>query len=231
MVRRSPRRSAFVFALLLGPMAQAATYLDLGWDYKRGDFGTGVEQRLQAGSVGLSHYGAHGWAVSALVPWLRLENSGGSVSGMGDGLLSVSRIDRRGPWSFGGGLLVKWPTGDASRGLGTGAADWAVQGALGHDLGSATRLLAQAGRTFAGGEYRDFSTWGLALFHHRGRSGWSLAYAWRGSSLAGVAAGEDLALSLYRRLNARWLGRLGAVKGLSAGSPDLSLGLGVSRRL
>jgi len=211
-------------------IAQAATFLDLGWDYKRGDFGTGITQTLQAGSVGLSRT-AGGWAVSARVPWWRLENSGGSVSGLGDALTSVSHLGWRGGWSFGAGATIKWPTGDGDRGLGTGTTDWAVQGALGRDLGQATRLLAQAGYTVTGGDYRDFGSWGLGLFHHRGRLGLSLAYARRGASLDGLPAGEDLGLTLYRDLGGRWLGRMGAVKGLSEGSPDLALGLGLSRRL
>ncbi len=224
------RGVGFVLGLMSAFLVQAATFLDLGWDYKRGDFGTGIAQTLQAGAVGLTHT-AGGWAVSARVPWWRLENSGGSVSGLGDALTSVSRLGWRGGWSFGVGATVKWPTGDADRGLGTGATDWAVLGVLGRGLGHATRLLAQAGYTATGGDYQDFDSWGLGLFHHQGRLGLSLAYARRGASLDGLPAGEDLGLALYRDLGERWLGRMGAVKGLSEGSPDLALGVGLSRRL
>ncbi len=224
------RGVGFVLGLSPASLAQAATYVDLGWDYKRGDFGTGIAQTLQAGSVGLTHV-AGGWAVSAVVPWWRLENGGGSVSGLGDALTSVSRIQWHEGWSFGAGATLKWLSGDSDRGLGTGAADWSVQGALGRDLGRATRLLAQAGYTFAGGGYRDFGNWGLGLFHHRGRLGLSLAYVRRGASLDGLPPGEDLGLTLYRDLGGRWLGRMGAVKGLNEGSPDLALGMGLSCRL
>ncbi len=227
----SLRAAGLALGLSIASLAQGATYLDLGWDYKRGDFGTGIQQTLQAGSVGLSHFTDDGWAASALVPWWRLENSGGSVSGLGDALTSVSRMAWRGPWSFGAGGTIKWATGDADRGLGTGATDWAVQGALGRGLGRATRLLAQAGYTFAGGGYRDFGNWGLGLFHHRGRLGLSLAYVRRGASLDGLPPGEDLGLTLYRDLGGRWLGRMGAVKGLNEGGPDLALGMGLSCRL
>ncbi|GEM_PF-7057401 len=217
------------------PSAFSALYLDLGWDYRRGDFGTGSQITLQAPWVGMSRYGSDGWAASAVIPYFRLDDGQETVSGIGDVFTSVSRMVAWGRWTPVVGGLVKWPTANADTGLGTGAFDATVQLGLGYALRSDLRLLGQWGHTFAGDSdqqrYENYASHGLGVYHQRGAVGWSLWWNQRDNSIPGGEVARELGLGVGRFFAGRWRLQGSLLRGLSDGAADWSGSAALSWRL
>ncbi len=226
--------SGLLGGVIWAPPVFSALYLDLGWDYKRGDFGTGSDMSFQAPWVGMSRYGTNGWAASVKAPYFRLDDGVETVSGLGDIYTSVSRLFPRGRWMPLVGGLVKWPLADSGNGLGTGAFDTAMQVGLGYVLDPQTRLLGQWGYTFTGDSdtqsYQDYASYGAGIYRQQGALGWSLNWSARGASLAGVAAAQELEVGLMAFSGGRWYWRGRLARGLSDGAADWSVGAALSRR-
>ncbi len=154
------------------PAAQAPQHnLSLAGYYSRGDYGLAHDTSIRY--LPLSYeYRLEGWRVGVTVPYLRIDGPGdvlvnvGGVSrpgddplprqgrvtsdGVGDVLVNLTR-ELPALWDGGPfvdvGVELKLPTADASRGLGTGEPDGALQFDIYHSIGRSS-LFATLGRRF-----------------------------------------------------------------------------------
>jgi hypothetical protein len=169
-----------------------------GIDYSKGDYGTGVDTEILIVPFSL-RYKTGDLRLSATIPWLRIDGSsaivgdgnGGVVidpnaprtvrSGFGDVNLGAAYAIPEDRLGFGLEIngRVKLPTAKASRGLGTGKADFAVGAELSKTLGPVT--------PFVSGGYRIVGK----------PAGIALHDAWYGSAGASLAMGKSVLIASY----------------------------------
>lgn len=128
---------------------------------------------------------------------------------------------------------LRLPTGDAARGLGSGAVDVIAGGELG--------WAARVGGVYAAGARRFLGN-GPTVSRVDGwqgaAGGWlnvgerselGLAYGWRAASVRGAPSSRAVEINAGTQVAGRWQLGVVASRGLSDGAPDWSLGLTVSR--
>lgn len=154
--------SAVAVALAATPaLADDGFTATTGVDYSRGDYGTGVDTDILIVPLSL-RYKTGDLRFTATLPWLRIDGSSAIVGDGGGGVVidpNAPRTVRSGfgdvnlgaAWAIpeerlGFGLelsgRVKLPTAKASRGLGTGQADFAVGAELSKSIGPVTPFVS-----------------------------------------------------------------------------------------
>ena len=154
--------SAAAAALAATPaLADDGLTATTGVDYSRGDYGTGVDTDILIVPLSL-RYKTGDLRFTATLPWLRIDGSSAIVGDGSGGVVidpNAPRTVRSGfgdvnlgaAWSIpeerlGFGLefsgRVKLPTAKASRGLGTGKADFAVGAELSKSIGPVTPFVS-----------------------------------------------------------------------------------------
>jgi len=169
-----------------------------GIDYSQGDYGTGVNTDILIVPFSL-RYKTGDLRLTATLPWLRIDGSSAIVGDGNGGVVidpnaprtvrsGVGDLNLGAAWAIpedrlGFGLeingRVKLPTAKASRGLGTGKADFAVGAELSKTLGAVTPFVS-AGYRMPG------SPAGIALHN-----------AWYGSAGASLALGKSVLIASY----------------------------------
>lgn len=130
---------------------------------------------------------------------------------------------------------LRLPSGDADRGLGSGAVDVIAGGETGW-AGRAGGVYGAAARRFLGNGPRqarvDGWQWSAGGWWNLGAaSELGLAYGWRAASVRGAPASRSVEINAGTRFAGRWQVGVVASRGLSDGAPDWSLGLTLSRHL
>lgn len=256
VVRRGKRwrraASAMIICLLVitvesaaPPAARAAdatgnAYASIAADYRQGDFGTSVNTELYSLTPEFG-YVSDSYDVSASIPFHNLRVSGGGVSssasGIGDAVLSAGRRlwrDERSRASLRGALRLKLATGDENKGLGTGATD------IGFFL-SATRKAGDnaftvlAGYTEvgepAGVTYDNVISYGVGVNHSFSRTNVFASLQGQTSALPGGTAPLECDAGFFNIMSLEYVFIAHAFVGLSNGSPDGGLGIGLVRWL
>ncbi len=157
-------------------------------------------------------------------------------SGLGDVVLQDDYYLKEGtahtPWIF-AGLRLKLPTGDESRGLGTGETDVGPGAGIIQRVGSRWSLLAEARYVIRGDppgtDYRNTPWVAVGTQVRASESSWvSLFYDRRESVLRDRSAIEDLSLGYDRQLSRTARLRSAVFVGLSDTAEDYGVSLGLS---
>ena len=238
--------------------AEPSAELSTGLEYQEGDYFTGERVEILSVQNALRLRSGR-FSLSASLPWHRISAPGNVVGGGGplglpiliDPTRPAARDVRRGLGDLrvGAGYSlqmpaglelsltgqVKLPTASASRGIGTGEADFAVGGEASRSFGPVTPFLA-LGYTMpgdpAGYELRNSlsARGGMALQLSPGLRG-TLSYSHADSLNPNLPAerqiGTGLNAALSRSLS---LGLYGSA-GLSDGAPDVGAGVQIGLRL
>jgi hypothetical protein len=237
------RRRTGVFAglalMLLAPVAGAdgRGYGEYDAGYRRGDYASATQSTLRYVRAEFG-YVAPDYDVSVSIPFLSLREETGTVtttgSGLGDVVLRAGHVllPDRGGGSLYGNVGVKLPTADDAKGLGTGETD--VGGFLTYSrrLDRVT-LMVMGGYVLVGDprgvDYNNSYQYGLGLMHNTGRGLLYTSVEGRRAIIPGDTNPLELYAGFYHPLGARFtLKGLGFV-GLSDGSPDYGLEVGLLR--
>jgi len=214
------------------------SYAALTAGYAEGDFGTSVKSELYSLTPEFG-YVNDSYDLSASIPLQSLRTSGGgrssTESGIGDAVLRAGRRlwrDPEGQVSFNGALLIKLATGDEDRGLGTGATDVGVQLSADRKVG-AYSFIALAGYTQVGEptgvSYDNVVSYGIGVNRSFVRTNVFASLQGQTSAVPGATSPLQVDLGFFRILSADYVVIAHAFLGLSDGSPDGGVGLGIVR--
>lgn len=248
--------TAVAMALTLaGAPAEAEDGLSLatGFDYSRGKYGSSVLTEITYTPF-IAKYESGAWLFKLTLPWLRIVGPGGVVgggedrtvigtaraarsaaSGQGDVVASVGHTLIE---SAAHGLIldvvgkVKFGTADASKGLGTGENDYALQTDVVKSFGGVSALGTLGYKALGDPRGIDLRN----VWYGSVGAAWKLSPAtsagvlldMRQASVAGGNRQREITLYAAHKLGAatRLQGYL--VRGLSDGSPDLGIGANLS---
>lgn len=254
--KNGPAATAMAAALALAAAPAAAEdglTLSTGFDYSRGKYGGRILTETTYIPF-TAKYERGSWLYKLTVPWLRISGPGTVVGGGGEGVVLPGGAARRGSASGQGDVVasvghtlvestengfvldlvgkIKFGTADASRGLGTGKNDYALQADAVKSHGRFSAL-----GTLGYKKMGDPS--GLDL-----RNVWygSVGAAWKFSpttsagamldfkqpSVAGGNRQRELTFYAAYRLGSAMRLQGYLVKGLADGSPDLGVGASLS---
>lgn len=239
--RRLHRRAlGLLAAAALGAGGLAAAvpdlYLEAGAGRRQGDFGTATTSTLDLAYAAVGLVSSR-YDVNLTLPWLDLRDRGGgqdhSASGVGDLLLrGVRRLRPEGPGgtSVDGGLSLKLPTADRTRGLGTGRLDLGGFAAL-NQRWDRLQASLMAGWIQSPSAPEDTRTGvpvaGLGLSWYAARGKYSVSWQVRGAVETGTPAARELSLDAYQTLGLRTALKATFSAGLGDGAPSRSYGLGL----
>lgn len=252
--------SAATFAVmagltLAGSAAEAEDGLALGtgFDYSRGRYGSRTLTEITYIPF-IAKYETGPWLLKLTVPWLRIVGPGGVVGG-GDDRTVISTANAARSAASGQGDVVaslghtliesaahglildivgkvKFGTADASKGLGTGENDYAIQADLVKSFGSVSALGTLGYKALGDPPGLDLRN----VWYGSVGAAWKLAPTtsagmlldFRQASVAGGNPQREVTLYAAYKLGAttRLQGYL--VRGLADGSPDLGIGANLS---
>jgi hypothetical protein len=207
-----------------------------------GDYGADVDvQDLYVPVTVLVDGGRLGFR--ATVPYLEVEfidpvdSSTYTESGLGDAVIGVTWFDALAPasgaWSLDATLKIKLPTGDETRGLGTGEADYTAVADLRRALKRGAFVASVGYRVRGEPAGVDLEDGWLASVGAVRRlaptTTGSVFVDYRASSVPGYEAIREVSAALSRRLGDSWRVQGYLVKGLSDTTLDLGAGLSVRR--
>lgn len=250
--RRTPGALLLVLFFSAPSRAEVESDFRLLPAYFSGEFGGGIETRISYVPFILTARSRRN-EFRTTVPFLSIQTDqavtfvGGEVipagsggrqteSGLGDVVLQDDYYFTEGsthaPWIF-AGLRIKLPTGDESRGLGTGETDFGPGGGIIQPLGSRWSLLGEARYVIRGdppgADYRN-TLWVTAGTQVRAsESSWvSLFYDRRESVLRGRSAIQDVSAGYDVRISPAVKLRSAVFAGLSDTAEDYGVSLGFS---
>jgi hypothetical protein len=245
----------FVALLLMIPLAlQAGTRFGVGLEYTRGDYGTGVDTSTWYVPLSISHSGEN-YSLGLTVPIIAVNGSSevSGVRGTGHGSTTVvttttTRTDvgvgdvvaraslqllpegTRTPWIAITGK-VKFGTASASKNLGTGENDYAVQLELakgGFDAMLGYNILGDTDTT----DYDNIAYGAVAWTSHLSKT-WDLRseYYMEQPALSDGDPVQELTFSFDRALGSKRNLSLYVIKGFTDASADWGAGVMFSRSL
>lgn len=261
-LRRIARRSAVAALLVLcaAPPLRAADEVEtpspawpvrlrasLGYDYSTGKYGT--SERTDIGYIPLRLRAEVGeWLVALTIPYIRIDGASAPVIEGGAGPVETVDADGLGdinlfasyrlaplrdwlPWVELGGR-VKFPTADASEGLGTGRFDYTLQVELSRVFGPVTPFVSVGYRFL--GEPRDFHLHDVWLASAGGVYALSdtfdtgLFLYFRQASSSATEAQLELLPFVGWQITPHWATNAYVSAGLLDGSPDVGVGLQIT---
>ena len=207
-------------------------------DYKEGDFGTSVNNELYSLTPEFG-YISGSYDLSASIPFHRHRVSGegasSAESGIGDAVLRGGRRlwrDEQAVSSLYGALTLKLATGDENKGLGTGGAD------IGVSLSGSRRIGAYAYTVLVGytqvGEpsgvtYDNVVSYGIGINRSFARTNVFASVQGQTSAIPGGTAPLEFDVGFFHMLSLEYVIVAHGFVGLSDGSPDNGMGIGVVR--
>lgn len=234
-------------------MAEGGLTVSSGLDYSTGKYGSA--QKTDTVYVPLiGKYETGLWTFRVTLPWVSITGPGGVVgsgsdrvtvdgivrtrrtteSGLGDIVTGASytAFEQAG-WVIDLGAKIKWGTGSASRGLGTGKEDLTVQADVYRSFGPSSIFTTLGYKRMGdpdGLEFRNpvFASVGVA---HRISTGTTagLSYDWRDRLRPTSAQIQEITAFISHRLSDDWKAQAYAVTGFSDASPDFGVGVIVGR--
>ncbi len=238
--------------LLIAKQMHAGFTLNSGFDYSTGDYGLPVSTEIITIPFSVSYaVNRTTWEMS--LPHLRIDGPGEVVpgigrlvrrqlrarstnEGVGDLTFRVSHelAGREGnPWTWVVGAEMKLGTANATKSLGTGENDHAMQVEVYYSAGRFTPFATLGYRKLGnppGSDLRDFA-YGTAGLNWACTERVTLAVLVDGAarSSAGGSSTTNWIVSISRPLGERWHAQLYGVWGTSDASADNGGGLGLSR--
>lgn len=225
------------------PSAAAAeavgnAYTALTAGFRQGDFGGSVNNELYSLTPEIG-YVTDSYDVSASMPFQRLDVSGGGVSssqsGIGDARLRGGRYlwrDGQELTSLYGALTVKLATGDENKGLGTGGTDIGASLTASRRAGDYT-FTALAGYTQVGEPsgvtYDNVLSYGVGAARRFTRSSVFASLQGQTSAIPGGTAPLEFDAGFFRILSLDYVITVNGFVGLSHGSPDGGMEIGIVR--
>lgn len=228
--------------------------LGTGFDYSRGDYGFATNTEVT--SIPLeANYETGPWLFRAtLPPYLRVSGPATVVVGGGSTARPISTsetgvgdLDLAATYQFGsvfGPTLgpinlatttrLKLPIADKSRGLGTGATDFAGEIEFSRHAGSLTPFLHVGYRVLGDNalyQLRDGANFGGGA-HYRAsdRTVLTAAFDWRSRLGRGLANSSEILVAATHDLNRQWRLLGYTLAGFTNASPDFGFGVHLSRR-
>ncbi len=224
--------------------------LSTGFDFSTGDYGNAQDTEIWYWPIAAKATFGN-WAAKLTVPYLRIKGPGAVVGGGGAGITQGGGgniTTESGLGDILAGLTytidvekydafvdltgkVKIPTADEDKGLGTGEADYTIQGDITKMFGSAY-IFGGGGRKFVG-ESAQFQLDDIWLFNIGAgyqinkKFGIGAAYDFRESASSSQNPSEVSGYLTYKVTDAVST-LLYGVTGFTDGSPDASVGLQVS---
>jgi hypothetical protein len=206
--------------------------------FREGDFGTSVNNELYSLTPEFG-YVSESYDLSASIPFHSLSVSGGGVSasesGIGDAVLRGGKRlwrDEQAAFSLNGALTLKLATGDENKGLGTGGTD------VGASLSGTRKVGAYAFTALAGytqvGEpsgvtYDNVVSYGIGANRSFTRTNVFASLQGQTSAVPGGTAPLEFDAGFFRMLSLDYVVIAHAFVGLSDGSPDDGMEVGVVR--
>lgn len=235
--------SALAMGVLLHSAVLAAdetgnAYTAMTAGFREGDFGTSANNELYTLTPEFG-YVSDLFDLSASIPFHNLTvKSGGlssSESGIGDAILRGGKRlwqDEQAKYSLRGALTLKLATGDENNGLGTGATDIGVSVSGTHRI-SAYGFTALVGYTQvgepAGVSYDDVVSYGVGANRSFTRTNVFASLQGQTSSLPGGTAPLEFDAGFFHLLSLDYVVITHAFIGLSDGSPNNGMGIGIVR--
>lgn len=213
-------------------------YAAVSVGYAQGDFGTSEKRRLYSLTPEFGRVTGE-YELSASIPLhsLHVEGDGQrtSESGLGDIVLRAGRRlwqDAQAQSFLNGSVSVKLATGDEDAGLGTGATDVGATVSAGRKFGDYS-LTALLGYVLtgdpAGVDYDNAVLYGIGVNRRFSRANVFASVQGQSSVVPGGDAPIVLDLGFFRLLTLDHVVIAHAFLGLSDGSPDGGVGLGLVR--
>lgn len=206
--------------------------------FREGDFGTSVNNELYSLTPEFG-YVSESYDLTASIPFHSLSVSGGGVSasesGIGDAVLRGGKRlwrDEQAAFSLNGALTLKLATGDENKGLGTGGTD------VGASLSGTRKVGAYAFTALAGytqvGEpsgvtYDNVVSYGIGANRSFTRTNVFASLQGQTSAVPGGTAPLEFDAGFFRMLSLDYVVIAHAFVGLSDGSPDDGMEVGVVR--
>ncbi len=252
------RHCLFLSAVLAPLVVQAADGLQLssGLDYSSGSYGGASTTEISTAFV-MGRYTAGPLSFKLTLPYLELKGPAiamgggdamviapgsaatlrGRVAGQGDVVASLGYEAWHDPekdLALDVAARIKFPTADASKGLGTGERDLALQLNAYKGWGRATLLLGMGYRWMGkpeGSSYRDVlsASAGLAYGLDELTSVGGIV-DWRQSVLASLADQRELTLYVSHKLSRQWSLQAYVYAGATDASPDAGGGASLGYR-
>ena len=198
-----------------------------------GDFGTSVDSDLYSFQV-VGGLLSSNYDVSVSMPYLiQKDDPGYRVEGLGDVsvLIGHTLLPKQADGiSVDGSLMLKLPTADESKGLGTGEFDFGLILDINHQWSSFSGSL-RAGFVNIGdtavNSYNNSSLYGTSFFWMDGHFGNYLSLEGRTATIDHVANPLELQIGTFYALNANYMLTANALIGLSNSSPDFGVNAGL----
>lgn len=215
-------------------------YAALTAGFREGDFGTSVNTELYSLTPEFG-YVSDDYDLSAAIPFHHLRVSGDglsySESGIGDAVLRAGgRLwrDEQAEFSLNGAVTLKLATGDEDKGLGTGATDIGVAVSGTRNVG-AYAFTALAGYTQVGEPtgvtYDNVVSYGIGANRSFTRTNVFASLQGQTSAVPGGTAPLEFDAGFFHMLSLDYVVIAHAFIGLSDGSPDDGMGVGMVRWL
>lgn len=206
--------------------------------YREGDFGTSVNNELYSLTPEFG-YVSGDYSLSASVPLQHLRTSSGGLSstetGIGDATLLAGKLlwrDDTATYSLNGALDVKLATGDENKGLGTGGTDVGVS-ISGSRKYEAYVFTLLAGYTQvdepSGVDYNNVVSYGVGVNRTIDHSNVFASLQGQTSALPGGTAPLEFDVGFFHLLSLDNVVIVHVFTGLSDGSPDGGMGVGLVR--
>lgn len=235
-------RRAWVTVLLSAPFtaggAGGNAYVDLTAGFRTGDFGTPVTSDLYDVTPEVG-YVTPTYNIGVALPLLVLHSEGDGVSstagGIGDMLVrgGATLWESAGETTrLNGGAAVKLATGDADKGLGTGATNYGGFLSVNQRVyGNIVTVMSGYIVTGSpeGADYRNVVPYGISLQRAIARTNVYTSVQGQTSAVAGLSAPLEWHLGFFHVLNADYVIRANGFVGLSDGSPAFGVSAGFVR--
>lgn len=213
-------------------------YAALTAGFRQGDFGGSVNNELYSLTPEVG-YVTDSYDLSVSIPFHSLDVSGGGVSssesGVGDARLRGGRSlwqDGQAQTSLYGALTVKLATGDENKGLGTGGTDIGASLTASHKVGDYS-FTVLAGYTQVGEpsgiNYDNVVSYGVGAARRFARGNVFASLQGQTSAIPGGTAPLELDAGFFRMLSLDYVIIAHGFVGLSDGSPDGGMEVGIVR--
>jgi hypothetical protein len=241
---KRPVYTLLVFLFILLPQSVQAqdgqAYFEARTGFSTGDFGTQTTSDLYYLAPTLGYISSE-YDASLTVPYLSLTNGTGSQSntesGIGDMILRGGLVlmpENRNGLSLNGGLSIKLPTANETKGLGTGEMDYGAF--LGMDQRIETiKLHFTAGYVKIGDpsfyDYNDIYVYGLGITKMYAKTGIYASLEGRRSMISGVHNPQEFNLGFFHELIENYSLMGNTFFGMNDGGPDFGLDISFVRWL
>jgi hypothetical protein len=240
-----------VACLLLAPATRAETSASTGFDFTSGSYGLDTKTRVSSWNVA-GEYSCEGWSAKVIAPYERVTGPVGLIvinghprlekrlneinkgktqtaSGIGDAEIWLSReIVGKEDWSASFSGMIKLPTGDDEKGLGSGKTDYGLSLDVSRkvdrfipSLGVGYRFVGK----IDGAELRDYFYCSAGLSYWlTDDTNFNITFESDQPASKGSHVDNEISVGVNRHFGQRWDVEFHLLAGLSNAAPDFGAG-------